>query len=313
MLPARAEQRRLQPRAGGRAAGGDGGDRAGPGHGAAADALLPQPHPLRRAPRLRPARCDLRRPRARRRRRSRSRSPPPATVAAALGERRGATSLDIDSRRAGVPLRRRGNVVAAHRLEQTEAHRLIERLMILTNEQVAERLERERVPAIYRVHAAARPDPDRTPDRAAGGARRADAAAGPGLVRPAGGRGRGRGQPPGRGARPRGADTAATRIPPSCSAPSSRPLQRAQQRPRRPRQRRLHALHLADPPLPRPGRAPGAAGGAGGGGGGAAARRGARGRRRLLGPRARVGEDRARRRRRLRRLPARARAGRARA
>ncbi len=42
---------------------------------------------------------------------------------------------------------------------QTEAHRLIERLMILTNEQVAERLQRERVPAIYRVHA--QPDPDR--------------------------------------------------------------------------------------------------------------------------------------------------------
>jgi ribonuclease R len=78
-------------------------------------------------------------------------------VAAALGERRAATSLDIDSAEPEFRFDAAGNVVAAHRLEQTEAHRLIERLMILTNEQVAERLERERVPAIYRVHPA--PDP----------------------------------------------------------------------------------------------------------------------------------------------------------
>ncbi len=44
-------------------------------------------------------------------------------------------------------------MVAAHGVAQTEAHRLIERLMILNNEQVAQLLERERVPAIYRVHA----------------------------------------------------------------------------------------------------------------------------------------------------------------
>ena len=37
-------------------------------------------------------------------------------------------------------------------MPQTESHRLIERLMILTNEQVAQLLERRRVPAIYRVH-----------------------------------------------------------------------------------------------------------------------------------------------------------------
>src|SRR5262249_30739909 len=36
---------------------------------------------------------------------------------------------------------------------QTEAHGLIERLMILANEQVAQLLERRRLPAIYRVHA----------------------------------------------------------------------------------------------------------------------------------------------------------------
>ena len=51
------------------------------------------------------------------------------------------------------------NVVAAQGVAQTEAHRLIERLMILTNEQVAQRLQRQRVPAIYRVHA--QPDPAR--------------------------------------------------------------------------------------------------------------------------------------------------------
>ena len=42
---------------------------------------------------------------------------------------------------------------------QTEAHRLIEQLMILTNEQVAQLLERKRVPALYRVHE--QPDPAR--------------------------------------------------------------------------------------------------------------------------------------------------------
>jgi ribonuclease R len=79
-------------------------------------------------------------------------------VAAALGEHRRATSLDIESSEPEFRFDAAGNVVAAHNLTQTEAHRLIERLMILTNEQVAERLERERVPAIYRVH----PPPDPT-------------------------------------------------------------------------------------------------------------------------------------------------------
>jgi ribonuclease R len=80
-------------------------------------------------------------------------------VAAARGQRRGATSLDIESAEPEFRFDAAGNVTAAHRVAQTEAHRLIERLMILTNEQVAERLERERVPAIYRVHA--QPDPTR--------------------------------------------------------------------------------------------------------------------------------------------------------
>jgi ribonuclease R len=80
-------------------------------------------------------------------------------VAAGLGEHRGTTSLDVESFEPEFRFDRAGNVVAAHGVAQTEAHRLIERLMILTNEQVAERLQRERVPAIYRVHAL--PDPTR--------------------------------------------------------------------------------------------------------------------------------------------------------
>ena len=80
-------------------------------------------------------------------------------VASDLGEQRGPTSLDVESFEPDFDFDGAGNVVAAHGVAQTEAHRLIERLMILTNEQVAQRLERERVPAIYRVHA--QPDPTR--------------------------------------------------------------------------------------------------------------------------------------------------------
>jgi ribonuclease R len=80
-------------------------------------------------------------------------------AAAALGERRGATSLDVESFEPEFRFDSRGNVVGARGVAQTESHRLIERLMILANEQVAQLLERKRVPAIYRVHPA--PDPTR--------------------------------------------------------------------------------------------------------------------------------------------------------
>jgi ribonuclease R len=80
-------------------------------------------------------------------------------VAATLGERRGAGSLDVESFEPEFRFDSKGNVTAAHAVAQTEAHRLIERLMILTNEQVAQLLERKRVPAIYRVHP--QPDPAR--------------------------------------------------------------------------------------------------------------------------------------------------------
>jgi ribonuclease R len=80
-------------------------------------------------------------------------------VAAELGEQRGASSLDVESREPEFRFDAAGNVIAAQAVAQTEAHRLIERLMILTNEQVAQLLERKRVAAIYRVHA--QPDPPR--------------------------------------------------------------------------------------------------------------------------------------------------------
>lgn len=80
-------------------------------------------------------------------------------AAAALGTRRGTTSLDVESFEPEFRFDSGGEVVGARGVAQTESHRLIERLMILTNEQVAQLLERKRVPAVYRVHA--QPDPQR--------------------------------------------------------------------------------------------------------------------------------------------------------
>jgi ribonuclease R len=74
-------------------------------------------------------------------------------IAAGLGEHRGATSLDVESSEPEFRFDAEGMVVAAQGVAQTEAHRLIERLMILTNEQVAQLLERRKAAAIYRVHA----------------------------------------------------------------------------------------------------------------------------------------------------------------
>jgi len=80
-------------------------------------------------------------------------------AAASLGQRRGATSLDVESFEPEFRFDAAGEPASARAVEQTESHRLIERLMILANEQVAQLLERKRVPAIYRVHA--QPDPPR--------------------------------------------------------------------------------------------------------------------------------------------------------
>ncbi len=79
-------------------------------------------------------------------------------AAAALAERRPQSSLDVESFEPEFRFEQ-GQVVEAHSVPQTEAHRLIEHLMILTNERVAELLERRRVPTLYRVHE--QPDPER--------------------------------------------------------------------------------------------------------------------------------------------------------
>jgi ribonuclease R len=80
-------------------------------------------------------------------------------VAAGLAEHRGTSSLDVESFEPEFRFDAAGNVTGAHGVEQTESHRLIERLMILTNEQVAQLLAQRRVPSIYRVHE--QPDPTR--------------------------------------------------------------------------------------------------------------------------------------------------------
>ncbi len=105
-------------------------------------------------------------------------------VAAALGERRGTTSLDIESFEPEFRFDSAGNVIGAKAMPQTEAHRLIERLMILANEQVAQLLERKRVAAIYRVHAQPDPPADREADRAAPLPRGADSATADGDLAP---------------------------------------------------------------------------------------------------------------------------------
>jgi ribonuclease R len=74
-------------------------------------------------------------------------------VAAGLGDHRGTGSLDVESFEPEFRFDAEGNVLSAHGVAQTEAHRLIERLMILNNEQVAQLLESRGAPAIYRVHA----------------------------------------------------------------------------------------------------------------------------------------------------------------
>jgi len=79
-------------------------------------------------------------------------------TAAIAGATRGA-GLEVSSAEPDFTFTRAGDVEAAHALVQTEAHRLIEKLMILTNEQVARLLERKRVPTLYRVHE--QPDPAR--------------------------------------------------------------------------------------------------------------------------------------------------------
>jgi ribonuclease R len=94
-------------------------------------------------------------------------APPPVAAplaiareaAAALGERRRGGALEVDSREPEFSFDENGDVTAARSVEQTESHRLIEHLMVLTNERVAELVERKKVPTLYRVHE--QPDTDR--------------------------------------------------------------------------------------------------------------------------------------------------------
>ncbi len=80
-------------------------------------------------------------------------------AAGALAARKGGTRLEVTSSEPGFTFDRKGNVTSATADLQTEAHTLIEHLMVLVNEQVATVLEQRRTPTLYRVHE--QPDPDR--------------------------------------------------------------------------------------------------------------------------------------------------------
>jgi ribonuclease R len=80
------------------------------------------------------------------------------SVAAALQERREQRgALAVESAEPHFAFDDRGHVVGVAYEEQTEAHRLIEHLMIAANERVADYLSERKQPTLYRVHE--RPDP----------------------------------------------------------------------------------------------------------------------------------------------------------
>jgi ribonuclease R len=80
-------------------------------------------------------------------------------AAAAIAARSEGRGLEVSGAEPEFSFGDDGEVQSAKRVEQTESHRLIERLMILTNEQVATLLEQKAVPTLYRVHE--QPDPER--------------------------------------------------------------------------------------------------------------------------------------------------------
>jgi ribonuclease R len=80
-----------------------------------------------------------------------------AAALARAREQRGA--LAIDSQEPEFVFDERGDVAAIHARTQTESHRLIEHLMIAANEAVADLLQRQKVPCLYRVHE--RPEAER--------------------------------------------------------------------------------------------------------------------------------------------------------
>ena len=79
-----------------------------------------------------------------------------AAAAALHAEREQEGALAIESVEPDFMFDSQGHVTATHRVVTTEAHRLIEHLMILANEQVAKLLAERRMPALFRVHE--RPD-----------------------------------------------------------------------------------------------------------------------------------------------------------
>jgi ribonuclease R len=79
-----------------------------------------------------------------------------ATAAGLEARRTARAAVTLDSVEPEFSFDADGNMVAAEPVEQTESHRLIEHLMIATNEQVAALLEARRIPTLYRVHE--RPD-----------------------------------------------------------------------------------------------------------------------------------------------------------
>ena len=72
--------------------------------------------------------------------------------AALQAQRERAGALAIESAEPDFAFDAEGHVTAQHRVVQTEAHRLIEHLMILANEQVAKLLAERKTPTLYRVH-----------------------------------------------------------------------------------------------------------------------------------------------------------------
>ena len=80
-------------------------------------------------------------------------------AAAARAARRSVGTLEIESFEPEFAFDDEGDVIGAHSVPQTEAHTLIEHLMILTNERVADLCEKRHIPTIYRVHE--QPDPQR--------------------------------------------------------------------------------------------------------------------------------------------------------
>src|SRR5205807_9530983 len=79
-------------------------------------------------------------------------------VAAALRTRRARRgSLEVESQEPSFEFDAGGEVVGVRHEEQTESHGVIEELMILANERVADHLAGRRVPTLYRVHE--RPEP----------------------------------------------------------------------------------------------------------------------------------------------------------